>query len=115
MTHIRDDVVQDHDHQFEVPREPFQLFGVFVHKLSSLDVVHLSVLLDKVLADGVNVVNDHKFDLLFVDASCQIDEKFEILVNAVHVMHVDSIPHVVLRDGRILQEVVLHLVEPFLV
>ena len=91
MAHISDNVVENDNSQIEVPGEALQLLCVSVHELGPLDVVNLPILLDEVLADGVDVVDDHEFDFLLVDASSQVDKELAVVVNAIHVRQVDAL------------------------
>ena len=102
VTDVGDDVVEDDDDQFEVPGQPLQLLRVLVHELRPLDVVNRAVLLDEVLAHGVNVVNDDEFDLLLVDPGRQVDEQLVVLVDAVDVMDVNSSSNIVFSHWGIL-------------
>ena len=102
MADISDDIVEDDNDQFEVPGQPLQLLRVLVHELRPLDVVNRAVLLDEVLAHGVDVVDDDEFDLLLVDPGRQVDEQLVVLVDAVDVVNVNSSSNIIFGHWGIL-------------
>ena len=99
---VSHDIVEDHDDEFEVPGQSLQLLRVPVHKLSSFDVVDCAILFDEILADRMDVVNDHKFYRLFVNPGGQVYEQLRVLIDTVHVLQVDSSSHIVFGHGSCL-------------
>ena len=85
MVHICDDVVEDDDDHIEVPSKSLELLRVLVDEEGSLDVVDLTILLDEVFTDGMDVVDDYQLQLLFISSSGQVQEKLVVLIDIIGV------------------------------
>lgn len=60
--YIRGHIVQDHDHQVELVCYLLQVFRMLKQEVWSFNKVYLTISLDKVVTDGLNIVDDNKFD-----------------------------------------------------
>ena len=58
---------------------------MLVDEEGSLDVVDLTILLDEVFTDGMDVVDDHQLQLLLISSSGQVQEKLVVLIDIIGV------------------------------
>ena len=58
---------------------------MLVDEERSLNIVYLAILLDKVFTNGMDIVNYHKLQLLFVSSGRQVQEELVVLINIVSV------------------------------
>ena len=67
------------------------------HELGSFKVVDLTVWLDEVFADSMDVIDNHEFVLLLIGSCRQIYEKPIILFNIVAVLDMNHLPNHLVR------------------
>lgn len=70
--------------------------------LGPFDVVDRTVWLNEVLTDSLDVVNHDQLDLIIFHSGGQVDEDLAVLINVVHVRHLDTFIHHGISDWRTL-------------
>ena len=90
---------------------------MFLIELRSLHKVNLSISLDEVIADTMNVVYDHKLDVFLLHSLGEIEEDLVIVLYVLAELHNDVVTDGNLSDNWLVldQEVLLHLIEPLFV
>ncbi len=74
---------------------------MFLDEFRSFQKVSLSIRLDKVVANAVNIVNNHEFDILLLDSLSEIKKDLVIIFYVLAVMHYDVLTDCHFSDSRL--------------
>ena len=74
---------------------------MFLDEFRTLQKVSLPIRLDKVVANAVNIVNNHEFDILLLDSLSEIKKDLVIIFYVLAVMHYDIFADCHFSDSRL--------------
>ena len=74
---------------------------MFLDEFRTLQKVSLPIRLDKVVANAVNIVNNHEFYILLLDSLSEIKKDLVIIFYVLAVMHYDILADCHFSDSRL--------------